>query len=303
MLLAAVIALVVATGVFAQAFSVDYLDGTVELKIPKDKAGNEWKALAIGDSVASDASLRVGPSSSVELTRAGFRIAILKPGIYQVTELAKARAKLKGTEFARAVVQKAGALTQDRVKQGTVGGSRGDPNSYKGIRETVALGALGGSRGAGGGTSDQSVMWVEGDPDGEEVAVARLTPEQWKEYMTKSRTLAIDEYVTKAGNFDGAASELRDLIEFAPDPALTAEPRYLLAAVYSWAGQPLKAYSILDQTPPEILDQEYSAKFALLKAQVLIDILDFQETKALLEHLLEQKQTVENAQNAYLLSV
>ena len=56
MLLGIALALVVAGGAFAQAFSVDYLDGTVDLKIPKDKAGNQWKALAIGDSVAVDAA-------------------------------------------------------------------------------------------------------------------------------------------------------------------------------------------------------------------------------------------------------
>ncbi len=244
-----------------------------------------WKTLAIGDTVAPDASLRVGPASSVELTRGAVRLTLLEPNIYQVAELVKAREKLKGTGLARAVAQKASALAQERVKQGTVGGSRAGTDTYKGIRAEVALRLVGGTRAATGDTSGSSPVWVEETGETGQEPPAPLSPEIWKGYMEKSRTMVLEDMI-KFGNLDRAVAELGDAIELAPDPRLTAEPRYLLATVYSMAGQPLRAYRVLEQTPPELLDQDYTALFMLMKAQILVDVLDFQGAQALVKPLI-----------------
>ena len=62
LLLAIVFTVAVTVGVFAQAFSVSYLDGVAELKTAKG-----WKALSIGDQVAADASVRISQDGSLEL--------------------------------------------------------------------------------------------------------------------------------------------------------------------------------------------------------------------------------------------
>jgi hypothetical protein len=258
MLLAAVIALVLATGVFAQAFSVDYLDGTVELKIPKDTAGRLWKALVIGDSVATDASLRLGPSSSVELTRGRTRITILKPGIYMVADLSKAKEKASVAAIGPALTQKLTALTTEKA-----------PTSS----------AVGGTRGTEQGTSTGSVMWIEEND----------------EVRTK-----VAEYMA-GGKYKDAVAELTKAIPDAATDQEEAELQYLLAAAYYGDGETLRAYRTVTKLPTDT-EAAYYPRDVLLKAQILVDSLDFGEALALLKPVIAAGQTGETAQMAYLLA-
>ncbi|MCX7039774.1 MAG: hypothetical protein NT005_11665 [Spirochaetes bacterium] len=134
------ISLLLAGAAFAQSFSVDYVDGTVELKIPKDKAGKEWRALSIGDMVAAEASIRVAAGSSIELSRGKARVTILKMGTYALTDLSRASEKTAGTGIGSTISQKLTALTTDKQRTSS---------------------AVGGVRGAEQGSSTGSVMWVE----------------------------------------------------------------------------------------------------------------------------------------------
>ena len=258
MLLACVLGLVLAAGVFAQAFSVDYLDGTVELKIPKDKAGKLWKLLAIGDTVASDASLRVGPGSSIELARGRVRITILKPGIYMVADLSKAKEKASVAAIGPALSQKLTAMTTDKPRTDS---------------------AVGGVRGAEQGTSTRSVEWIE---ENDEVR-AKVA-----DYMA-------------SGKYKDAVDELTQAIPEAATDEEESERQYMLAAAYYGNGEALRAYRTVAKASPDP-KAEYYPRFVLLKAQILVDSLDFREALALLKPLIAAGQAGETAQMAYLLA-
>lgn len=258
MLLGVALALVVAAGAFAQAFSVDYLDGTVDLKIPKDKAGNQWKALAIGDSVAVDASLRVGASSSVELTRGRVRITILKPGIYMVADLAKAREKAPATALGSALTQKLTALTTEKA-----------PTSS----------AVGGVRGAEQGSTSGSVMWIE---ENEEV----------RNKVTE---------LMAGGKYKDAADLLTKAIPDAATDEEEQELSYMLASAYYGGGEALRAYRTVAKLTPSP-QADFYPRFVLLKAQILLDSLEYGEALSLLKPLIAAGQSGETAQVAYLLA-
>jgi hypothetical protein len=119
-LLAAAFAVAVTIGVFAQAFSVNYLDGTAEVKTAKG-----WNALSIGDQVAVDASVRISQSGSLELQKGKVKITLLKDGTYDMASLAKASDKAGTGAVGTAIAQKLASLTTDKAKGGTVGGIRG----------------------------------------------------------------------------------------------------------------------------------------------------------------------------------
>lgn len=180
---ALVLALVLVAGAFAQGFSVDYVDGLVELKIPKDKAGKEWKALGIGDSVAANASLRVSSASSIELTRAKLRITILKPGTYMLTDLSRAKEKTAGTGIGSTISQKLTALTTERERTDS---------------------AVGGVRGAEQGTSGGSVMWVEENEETRRKVTELMESGKYKEAVA----------VVSAAIPDAATDEEKDELEY-----------------------------------------------------------------------------------------
>lgn len=120
LLLAAAFTVAVTVGVFAQAFSVDFVDGVAEIKTAKG-----WQALSIGDTVAPDASVRISQSGSLELLKGKVRITLLKDGTYDMASLAKATDKAGAGGVGNAIAQKLQSLTTEKVKGGTVGGVRG----------------------------------------------------------------------------------------------------------------------------------------------------------------------------------
>ncbi len=256
MLLVAALALVVATGALAQAFTIDYLEGTVKQKNPKDKAGRQWKALAIGDPVAADASLRVGASSSVELSRGRTRITILKPGVYMVADLSKARDKAAPAAIGATLTQKLTALTTEKAPTTSAVG---------GVRQTEQ------------GT--RSVTWIE---ENDEVR------SKVAEYMA-------------SGQYKDAAKLLSDALPDAATDDEEAELRYMLAAAYYGGGEALRAYRTVAKLSPDP-QAEYYPRFVLLKAQILVDSLEYAEALGLLKPLIKAGQSGEIAQAAYLLA-
>jgi tetratricopeptide (TPR) repeat protein len=118
--LAAALTVVVSFGVFAQAYSVSYVDGVAELRTAKG-----WTALSIGDQVSSDASVRISQSGSLELQKGKARITLLKDGTYDMASLSKATDKAGAGGIGTAISQKLQSLTTEKAKGGTVGGVRG----------------------------------------------------------------------------------------------------------------------------------------------------------------------------------
>jgi tetratricopeptide (TPR) repeat protein len=109
-----------ATWTFGQALTIDYFDGMVELKTTKG-----WSPLSIGDQVASNASIRVSQSGSVELSLGKQRITILKDGTYAVSDLLKAGQKGSKSGLGIALTQKLHSLTTDKASGTAAGGVRG----------------------------------------------------------------------------------------------------------------------------------------------------------------------------------
>jgi tetratricopeptide (TPR) repeat protein len=101
--------------------SVSYFDGVVELRTAK----GGWKALAIGDQVPPDGSVRISQSGSLELQRAKTRIAILKDGTYDMASLVKATDKAGIGGVGTAIAQKLQSLTTEKPKSSAAGGVRG----------------------------------------------------------------------------------------------------------------------------------------------------------------------------------
>ncbi len=119
MLLVAIFAAVVVLGVSAQAFTVTYLDGTVELQTAKG-----WAAVSIGDKVAANATVRISDTGSLELTRGGAKITILKDGTFAVASLASGAAS-GGSGVGSSIAQKLQTLVTEKPKSSTAGGVRG----------------------------------------------------------------------------------------------------------------------------------------------------------------------------------
>jgi hypothetical protein len=262
--LSAVVLLMMFTaGAFAQSFSVDFVDGTVELKIPRDKAGKEWKALAIGDSLALDASLRVAAESSIEITRGKVRITILKPGTYMLADLSRAKEKSSGTGIGSAISQKLTALTKERSD--IIAGTRAS--------------AVGGVRNKDQGTSSGSVMWVEENEETRRKVTELMAGGKYKEAVS----------FVSAAIPDAATDEEKDELE------------YMLAAAYYGNGEALRAYRAMAKLTPDP-QAEFYPRFVLLKAQILIDSLGFSDGLALLKPFIEAGQPGETAQMAYLLA-
>ena len=116
-----VIVLLMGAALFAaQQLSVDYLDGTVELKTAKG-----WSALTIGDQVASDATIRVSKGGSVEMSAGAQHISILKDGTYALTSLLSTAQTAGRTGIGVSLAQKLRAVTTEQKKTGAVGGVRG----------------------------------------------------------------------------------------------------------------------------------------------------------------------------------
>ncbi len=105
---------------FGQALTVDFLDGSVEVKSSKG-----WKALSIGDQVPADASVRISQGGSLELSRGQRHITLVKDGVYSLPEVSRVAMKAGSAGLGAAFGQKLKALTTERAATTAVGGVRG----------------------------------------------------------------------------------------------------------------------------------------------------------------------------------
>ena len=118
-ILVAILVAAVGVGAFAQAFTVSYLDGNVELQTAKG-----WSALNIGDQVAATATVRISQQGSLELTRARTKLTLLKDGVFSIAGLSKA-SSASGDGVGNSITQKLQTLVTEKPKSSTAGGVRG----------------------------------------------------------------------------------------------------------------------------------------------------------------------------------
>ena len=111
---------VLAVGAFAQAFTASYLDGTVELQSAKG-----WGAIAIGDKVPADATVRISQTGSLELLRAKTKITLLKDGVYSIASLSAAAGTSGAAGVGGTIAQKLHTLVAEKPKASAAGGVRG----------------------------------------------------------------------------------------------------------------------------------------------------------------------------------
>jgi tetratricopeptide (TPR) repeat protein len=212
LLLIAVFVSATIAGVSAQAFSVSYLDGSVDLKTVKG-----WKALAIGDKVAVDASVRLSQNASLELQRGTTRITLLKDGTYEIAAVTKASDKSATGSSGNAIAQKLQSLTTQKPKSAT---------------------SVGGVRGADQGTI--SVTWAD-ESDETRTRVQALLDQKKYPDAVKALTQAIGDSTVdadkneftylKAVAYYGAgqaAQSYRTLIRVSPQPVDSWYARYII---------------------------------------------------------------------------
>ncbi len=109
----------------APAFSVSYVEGAAYLR-----SGSSWQALAIGDTVSSDASVRLDAGAAMQLKGAGADIYLTQKGTYAVGDLLAARQKLGSAGVVQAISASLVYLLAGRVKnQSTAAGARGADES------------------------------------------------------------------------------------------------------------------------------------------------------------------------------
>ncbi|MGO9308855.1 MAG: tetratricopeptide repeat protein [Spirochaetia bacterium] len=118
--LAAVFAVALVVSASAQAFTVSYLDGTVELRSAKG-----WTSISIGDKVPANSTIRISESGSVELLRAGAKITLLKDGTYSVASLSAAAGNGASSGVGSTVARKLQTLVTEKPQASTAGGVRG----------------------------------------------------------------------------------------------------------------------------------------------------------------------------------
>ncbi len=106
---------------FGQAFSVDYLDGAVELKTAKG-----WDSLSIGDEISAGATVRVSQNGTLQLSRGAKRLSILADGVYTLSDIQKAGEKGGGMGLGTSISQKIRSLTRQKEKSTAAGGVRGE---------------------------------------------------------------------------------------------------------------------------------------------------------------------------------
>jgi tetratricopeptide (TPR) repeat protein len=136
-----------------------------------------------------------------------------------------------------------------------------------------------GVRGAQQGQPVENLTWMDGDED----SLAQI-----------QRLLDAQKY-----------AEAVPLLVDAVDESVSIEDeqmlKYQLATAYYGSGQIARAYRVIVKTAPAA-DVDYYPDFVILKAEVLLDSLQFKEGQALLKTFIASKPDVGYAQIGYLLS-
>ena len=101
--------------------------------------------------------------------------------------------------------------------------------------------------------------------------------------------------------YEEAVKALKKALAESPAAADEQEFTYLTGVAYYGEGQPVRAYRALSKVNPDPSVQWY-AKYVLLKAQVLLDSLDFSGALGILQPFVSAYPSGESAQIAWLLT-
>jgi Flp pilus assembly protein TadD len=124
---------------WAQSLRVSYVEGEVAMR-----SGSSWVGLATGDSVATDASVRLGTAALAELTMAGSTLVLSQPGTYSIRDLLASRTSVSSPGVVKVI---SGSLSRlfraPQSNQTVVLGARGAEESSQGDLQWMESGASG----------------------------------------------------------------------------------------------------------------------------------------------------------------
>jgi hypothetical protein len=130
--------LCLSTSLFAGTWTVDYLDGSLE--VSRD---GRWQEAAIGDRLEDSDQVRVGRATVAELSSAAGPATLSAPGVYKLSDLSQGPAATAGSSM-RSIVAKrlsrlsgirTGASTSDAAVMGVRGAAADKPTAVEWVAE------------------------------------------------------------------------------------------------------------------------------------------------------------------------
>jgi hypothetical protein len=129
--------LISAFAMAAPSLTVSYVEGAAY-----QKSGASWTDLAIGDLVASDASLRLDAGAQLQLKGASANIYLTQPGTYSLQKLLSMGQKAGSAGLGKALSNSFAYLLNGRAQnQGATAGARAADESKSGDSDWVETGA------------------------------------------------------------------------------------------------------------------------------------------------------------------
>ncbi len=120
-LLALGLSVFVVFSVYTESVTVSYVDGTLEVK-----TGDGWNEVYIGDSIPTDAVVRLGNDSIAQLEGANVSLTLSRPGSYVLGRLLKEKQEMESWGVASLVGNKiSNMLNSQRSRASAVMGVRG----------------------------------------------------------------------------------------------------------------------------------------------------------------------------------
>ena len=122
LVLFSLISIVSVSSIPAQSLRVEYSEGAVEVT-----SGTGWDPVAIGDTIGSEATIRLEGGASLELSASGSKIILAQPGTYAVKALLFASRDIGSSGVGKLLAQKVSSVVSTRESnRSTVAGIRGE---------------------------------------------------------------------------------------------------------------------------------------------------------------------------------
>lgn len=224
-----------------QVVQVDWVEGTVERMV-----GSAWRAVDIGDSFGTDATLRLAKGASAELTSGGVHVRLLAPGTYKLADA-----------FARA---KGGSPASDTAAKIAKLAGKGD---YNLVTSTTA--------------------GVRGEAQGQAPDPTKMTWDEGQDPASAGTGEIEDPYAPvialyNQGNYPQASKGARDL-RLSAAPQASFRSAYWEAASFFAQGLAIPAIRTLEKASPDPAAPEYRAA-DFLAARIWMELAEWDKALA-----------------------
>lgn len=286
-----------------QPFTVQYLDGSVQVQL---KGQTAWKTLKVKAVVPADATLRLAKGAMIELVSGKTVLSLIKDGIYPMASLL-AKVKTTSGGLGMTVAAKLKAVSSEPVQSSTTGGVRAIvevPDWSNGgytlaqmlIDEKDKSEKIAKSEFPEGGFDIDNLQFTHW---GVKNGYADRMASNWAEEFGDEIDLGIRALI--ASQYDAAINRLRNAVTQAILPHEVRKANYLLAVAYAEAGSPARAWKIISEMSVAKDDLEYG-DFLIRKAQLQVDALQYEDALLTLKPLIEPLAKDEFGQAACLVA-